>query len=638
MHRNQIPPRQRAAILTGLIFLSICSTSLSSFNKPNTFLPKKILSNLPLHRDGATFTHDESSSESTSPPESLPYDSYTKIALIQLNEKGFKPARHAYRVHTSHPLDDNYQEQELKFNPIASFVLEKWIKHQFMHSSDIEYEDEDGMEKGDIRGHLLAVPANADVNELDFLEGVYKCSGGDNTDEIQHYVGNMAETMGCIVDCIILFYDKNCVYRDKALVRLVKGIKRQLDSKKSLSAANEEDGDKIDVLVLVKDDDTEALKELQAIRSKLAPEDAHIGDMIKIIPIRELHYSSQSEREEWNIFKSLREHLINVADQSAVHENFVPMNEFPKFAKRVYSKFGGKVDDDSNDFVIKTRRLTSRASCHASNELQGTVQKRWNDVKMILEDKLNTLEGKQTEVLVDENKMPILEFGREASDILLYSTNAFETAEIESNTNTTFDREFVHEKRRDFILFANDGIRELFKNQIQHLRDYFGRRYEIIIEQLEEDEVDFEEMDDAEIEQKYIKHQKILEEEAKKATEGFRTAADNAIPSSLDMEALSELQVGYSYNTVLDGLIRDMMKATGDFTSRYEEWKNVSTEIPEDSEELESNERRPAKWYEKLAARALVFGVNYLQGWLAYQGIKNAAEQREKDMPKFPLF
>ena len=31
------------------------------------------------------------------------------------------------------------------FNPIASFVLEKWIKHQFMHSSDIEYEDEDGM-------------------------------------------------------------------------------------------------------------------------------------------------------------------------------------------------------------------------------------------------------------------------------------------------------------------------------------------------------------------------------------------------------------------------------------------------------------------------------------------------------------
>jgi hypothetical protein len=31
-------------------------------------------------------------------------------------------------------------------------------------------------------------------------------------------------------------------------------------------------------------------------------------------------------------------------------------------------------------------------------------------------------------------------------------------------------------------------------------------------------------------------------------------------------------------------------------------------------------------------------GVNYIQGWLAWQGIKKAAEQRDKDMPKFPLF
>ena len=46
----------------------------------------------------------------------------------------------------------------------------------------------------------------------------------------------------------------------------------------------------------------------------------------------------------------------------------------------------------------------------------------------------------------------------------------------------------------------------------------------------------------------------------------------------------------------------------------------------------------PVKRYEKLAAKVMVFGIIYLQGWLAYQGIKKAAEDRDKMMPKFPLF
>ena len=46
----------------------------------------------------------------------------------------------------------------------------------------------------------------------------------------------------------------------------------------------------------------------------------------------------------------------------------------------------------------------------------------------------------------------------------------------------------------------------------------------------------------------------------------------------------------------------------------------------------------PAKWYEKIAARALVLGVNYLQGWLALQQLRKAAADRDKAMPKFPLF
>ena len=43
-------------------------------------------------------------------------------------------------------------------------------------------------------------------------------------------------------------------------------------------------------------------------------------------------------------------------------------------------------------------------------------------------------------------------------------------------------------------------------------------------------------------------------------------------------------------------------------------------------------------WARKLGARALVVGVNYLQGWLAWQAVQRAAIERERQTPKFPLF
>jgi hypothetical protein len=48
--------------------------------------------------------------------------------------------------------------------------------------------------------------------------------------------------------------------------------------------------------------------------------------------------------------------------------------------------------------------------------------------------------------------------------------------------------------------------------------------------------------------------------------------------------------------------------------------------------------RRVPKWLERIAARTFVFGVNYFQGWLAWQGIRRAAIERDRNQPKFPLF
>ncbi len=124
--------------------------------------------------------------------------------------------------------------------------------------------------------------------------------------------------------------------------------------------------------------------------------------------------------------------------------------------------------------------------------------------------------------------------------------------------------------------------------------------------------------------------------------EGFRVAATNAIPKILKEGSLKELGSNYSFDSELDGLIRDMMHATSSIQMLEEEWKSLNNDVNADEAEDASSglkrRRGPIKWYEKLAARILVISVNYVQGWLALQGLRKAASDRDKLMPKFPMF
>ena len=81
------------------------------------------------------------------------------------------------------------------------------------------------------------------------------------------------------------------------------------------------------------------------------------------------------------------------------------------------------------------------------------------------------------------------------------------------------------------------------------------------------------------------------------------------------------------------GLLADMQQATELEEALFDMDEEEEADVAENHAA-----RRPAKWYEKVAARGLVLGVNYLQGWLAWQGIRRAALERERKMPKFPLF
>jgi hypothetical protein len=105
---------------------------------------------------------------------------------------------------------------------------------------------------------------------------------------------------------------------------------------------------------------------------------------------------------------------------------------------------------------------------------------------------------------------------------------------------------------------------------------------------------------------------------------------------------LKDLGNNYSFDSELDGLIKDMMHATSSNQSLQEEWSTLNDVSDDEIDNVTGGIRRkrrgPVKWYEKLAARVLVLSVNYAQGWLALQGLRKAASDRDKLMPKFPIF
>ena len=187
----------------------------------------------------------------------------------------------------------------------------------------------------------------------------------------------------------------------------------------------------------------------------------------------------------------------------------------------------------------------------------------------------------------------------------------------------------------------NESIRRLFEIQLDSLREYYGKRYESVLEECDERFED--DLNEREKRKRRIDQDATLADAAKRAKEGFEIAAKNAVPSVLkqDFYQLKGFDRGYLYETALSGLLRDMIQSTSSRQEIDDMWNDVNSEEEcQNIDEATPEQKipKPIKWYEKLFARCLVFGVNYLQGWLAWQSLRKTAANREKIMPKFPLF
>jgi len=277
------------------------------------------------------------------------------------------------------------------------------------------------------------------------------------------------------------------------------------------------------------------------------------------------------------------------------------------------------------------------------------------------EDGLFEIENKMDDAILegDDGNVPMPEFGSSANALLFKVSEAYLNTISEAEF-TDADREWVMNRRIEALKHvAGNGLHRLYRLHLQNLRDHFGRTYEKILEKTSA--MDLKEMDE---ENNVQERDQQRRDGAKRAEEGFINAAFLAIPA-ICQDPHMELGDLYSCTEALRGLLEDMYEATLSRGIEEEEWNDVMDISPEEAGRLSHGNndvesapaetrvglrelikiiknkrasRGPAKWYERLAAKALVIGVNYVQGWIVLQTLRREARRRDSTMPKFPLF
>ena len=190
---------------------------------------------------------------------------------------------------------------------------------------------------------------------------------------------------------------------------------------------------------------------------------------------------------------------------------------------------------------------------------------------------------------------------------------------------------------------------------MQSLRDHFGHWYECNLDSLPANGLDTEGYSSQINKQDRTLHR---QEAALQSEEGFRKAAFGSIPQICqhpEGELCDELFGMFSCVESLRELLEDMYEVTSTRGLEEEELEAIIAVSAEDANndsnpdhlglrelikimKAKIEKRGPARWYERWAAKILIVGVNYVQGWILLQALRREARKRDLTMPKFPLF
>ena len=209
---------------------------------------------------------------------------------------------------------------------------------------------------------------------------------------------------------------------------------------------------------------------------------------------------------------------------------------------------------------------------------------------------LDDLRAKQEDNVLSAGSMP-LDFGAHAEAILESLAAAMDNSEEDAEP--------------EVVLLQ---LKDRYADHLEQLRDYFGKMYETMLDR----SATGNPRDTAPLQETIVRT--------------FRSAAQEAIPVSARPGGRFCDKIDLTYVSALAGLSSDLEMLS-------ENREDIALEQFGDDENLPEKERkRIPRWCKKLASRAIMLGVNYIQGRLALHALRQAALERERDMPKIPLF
>eukprot|EP00980_Cylindrotheca_fusiformis_P004373 scaffold925_cov129-Cylindrotheca_fusiformis.AAC.26 len=391
---------------------------------------------------------------------------------------------------------------------------------------------------------------------------------------------NCIETLAFFCDVLVVMETGDDDELEQILTSVRKGA-----SRRSTSALEK------GMLLIVTTSEQNSSKLQELVESKLAG-DKLLFHSIDTIPVEALEAQS----------------LKHLGDANTIETIFPGENNMPAFTKLLYTVYRSDRGPSEAEFRyrILERLQSPKARRHLEQDPEsGLTSESIQTILSVAQAQIVALELKLENAMLGgtSNEMPLLEFSNIANGILDEAVGGMNTAP------PSF--------RCRILAKVVNEVERLYKDYVQLLRDYYGKRYEIVLES-KEDESEWAAA-------------------AEHMTQGFQAAVKHGVPTLCQSgNELSEIAAFDSLKD-LNGLIDDMMEAT---KMRKEE---LSSGLEESDEETDGTLRSRIvdsipPWMKKLAGRALVLGVNYIQGWLAWQGLKRAAAERDRNMPKFPLF
>jgi hypothetical protein len=171
--------------------------------------------------------------------------------------------------------------------------------------------------------------------------------------------------------------------------------------------------------------------------------------------------------------------------------------------------------------------------------------------------------------------------------------------------------EFGWTEARNIPVNVQDRVFDVHRQYLDQLRDHFGRVYEALLENSDP------------------KSWRAVRE---RLVGNFWQSVQTSRP--FPASALLP-KSDTSCQNALAGLESDMDYAA---VLRKEPYEGDDEEQNDIDNPSLAQRKRFMKWCKKMAAKGVMLGVNYLQGWLAWQALQRAALEREREFPKFPLF